>query len=285
VEIKQVKIDKLTIMGNLKKEMESSFQLLLDNFSHVKVDRALTSYVCGQFFFVDEDSIYFEYDGLNSSAMNKRNFRLEFNPSKIDKNKKIFLKKHVLPLLIDFGYTRIDLAIDVDENITDYHFEITGRTKTHIFARDGELATIYIGSRSSKVLMRIYDKKRQLKEKEQVEISDPVLWRLEYELKGSEMIDSVLENGFESIIDHRIIQYDFTGVSPSDECLIECMYHSPSSFSKLSRPTKSRVRKVMRACGGDDISQVIRNEVKKKSPQLLAELEGFQKSSIRLFDR
>ncbi|MDT2507869.1 replication initiation factor domain-containing protein [Enterococcus avium] len=285
MEIKDIKIDKLTIMGNLKKDLESSFQMLLDSLSHVKVDRALTSYVSGQFFFTDEDSIYFEYDGLNASAMNKRNFRLEFNPSKIDKDKQIFLKKHVLPLLIDFGYTRIDLAIDVNENITDYNFEISGRTRTFIHARDGELATMYIGSRSSKIMMRIYDKKRQLREKEQIEIGEPVLWRLEYELKGSALIDSILENGFDSIIDHRIIQYDYADVSPLDECLIECMYHSPNAFSKLSKPKKSRVRKVMRECGGNDISVYIKNEVKKKNPQLLADLEGFRNCSIQLFGR
>ena len=285
MEIREIKMDKLTILGNMKKEMESSFQMLLDSVSHVKIDQAYTSFVKGQFFFTDENSIYFEYDGVNSSVMNKRNFRLEFNPSKLDDDKKYFMKKHVLALLTDVGFSRVDLAIDFDVNISNYQFEITGRTKTFIHARDGELATMYIGSRSSKVMMRIYDKKRQLREKEKTEIDDPVLWRLEYELKGTEIIDLVIKHGFDAIIDHRIIQYDFSEVSAMDECLIQCMYLAPDSFNKLSKPKKSKIRKIMRSSGGEDVALVVRSEVKKKSPQLLAELEGFRTSSIQLFGR
>lgn len=285
MEIKGVKLDKITVMGNLKKDFESSFQILLDKSSHVRIDRALTSYVCGQFFCMNENTIYFEYDGMNAVAMNKRNFRLEFNPSKIEKEQEIFLKKYVLPMLIDVGFTRIDLAIDVDDKLTDYYFEILGRTRTLIHARDGELATMYIGSRNSKVMMRIYDKKRQLREKEGVEIEDDVLWRLEYEIKGKEIIDSVLKYGFQTLIDNRIIQYDFTGVSAIDECLIHSMYLAPDSFRKLSKDKKSKVRKIMKSCGGNDISVTIRKEVEKKSPLLLAELEGLKARAIQLFDK
>ena len=76
MQIKEVKIDKLTVMGDLPKVFETSFQLLLDNTPHSSIIVSRTSYVKGQFYVQRENSIYFEYDGLLASAMNRRNFKL-----------------------------------------------------------------------------------------------------------------------------------------------------------------------------------------------------------------
>lgn len=271
----------MTILGNLSKRLESNFQMLINNNLHIEIYDAFTSRVNGRFFANSEHSIYFDYDGISSNAMNKRNFRIEFNPAKVADHQKVFLKKFVLPLLSDVGFSRIDLAVDVDCAFSDYQFELFNRTKSMIFSKDGRLSTQYIGSRKSKTMYRIYDKKRQLLEKEDIVIDDELLWRLEVEIKGSTYIDELIDKGFDSLFNFRIIQYDFSNISASDECFIQSMYHSPGSFAKLSNPTKAKIRKIAKECCGNDISVCIRDEVKKNNPLILAELKGYTQNGLK----
>lgn len=279
--IKDIKIDKMTILGDLPKKYESSFQLLLDNSLDVEISNAFVSRVNGTFFGYTGNPIYFDYDGVNSLALKKRNFRLEFNPTKISEEHKMFLRKKVIPFLGNVGFSRIDLAVDVDNKLSDYDFEIFNKSKTYVYAKDGQLATQYIGSRKSKVMLRIYDKKRQLLEVENMEIPDDVLWRFEIEIKGKSVIEDLIANGFDSLIDFRIISYDFENVSPTDECFIQAMYLAPGSFKKLSKPTRAKIRKIAKACSGDDLAVMMKNEIKKNNPLILEELESYTRYGRR----
>lgn len=298
--VKDVKLDKLTCMGNLKKSYETNFQMLINKYAHVNLDQSMTSFARGQFFSDYEDSVYFEYDAVYSDAMGKRNFKLEFNPSKITDEQKIFLKSNVIPLLSDFGFSRLDLAVDVNANLSDYQFQIFGRSRTYIHSRDGELSTFYIGSRQSPHMIRVYDKNRQLVEKEgwlpfgstvenedQKVLTDKVLWRLEFELKGQKIIDFLIQFGFDSVLndDQRIIRYDFSELNPVDTILAKACFEMPDSFKDLSKKKKWDIRKKLKACGGEDITFEIKKEIKKKNPQILTELEGYTKNSMRLFSK
>lgn len=273
--IKDIKIDKMTILGDLPKGLESSFQIFINNNLDVEIFNASTSRVNGTFFGYTDNPIYFDYDGINSTLLNKRNFRIEFNPSKITEENKMFLRKKVICFLRNVGFSRIDLAIDVDQKLSDYDFEIFNKSKTYIYSKDGQLSTQYIGSRRSRVMFRIYDKKRQLLEVEDKIISDEVLWRFEIEIKGKSVIEELIYKGFDSLFDFRIISYDFEKVSPTDECFIKAMYLAPDSFKKLSKPTKAKIRKIAKNCSGEDLGLVMKNEVKKNNPLILAELESY----------
>ena len=282
MEIKEVKMDKLTLMGNMNKEFESSFQLLLDQTVHSKISGARTSYVTGEFFAQNENSIRFEYDGVLAKSMNRRNFKLEFNPAKINEKQKEFIRSKILWFLSDVGFSRLDIAIDFDEKLSHYQFEIFGRTKSFIHARDGELATFYIGSRQSKNMIRVYDKKRQLLEVEKEEIEDEVLWRLEFELKGHDVIAALMKYGFDSVVDFRIIRYDFSHLSAIDKILCKSYYLMPDDFSDLSKKKKWDIRKKIKESGGEDVSPVIQERIKEKNSLILGELESYLKSSMRV---
>ena len=275
MQIKEVKLDKLTVMGDLPKVLETSFQLLLDNTPHSSIIVSRTSYVTGQFYVQRENSIYFEYDGLLASAMNRRNFKLEFNPSKIDDEQKEFIRAHIIPFLLDVSFSRLDISIDVDEKLSDYQFEIFGRTKTYIHSRDGELATFYIGSRQSKNMIRVYDKKKQLLEVEKKEISEKVLWRLEFELKGRHFIDFLMKEGFDSLIGFRIIRYDFSALSAIDKILCKSYYLLSDDFSDLSKNKKWDIRKKLKECDGEDVSPILKSTLKEKNSLILGELESY----------
>lgn len=283
MKVKNVKIDKLTIMGNLKKEHETSFQLLIDKSLHTEIFNARSSFVSGQFFSQDENSIYFEYDGLLAAVMNRRNFKIEFNPSKITDDQKIFLRKYVISYLTDLGFSRLDLAIDIDEVLSDYHFEVFGKSRTYIHSKSGELATFYIGSRKSKVMLRVYDKKRQLQEVENLEIEDSVLWRLEFELKGQDLIDFLREKGFDNVLDFRIIRYNFSELNAIDKILCKSYYSLPGDFNDLSRAKKYDIRKKLKACGGNDVSSDLKDSIKQKNSLILGELESYERCAIKPF--
>lgn len=275
MQIKEVKIDKLTVMGDMPKEFESSFQLLLDNTPHASVIVARTSYVTGQFYVQHENSVYFEYDGLLASAMNRRNFKLEFNPSKIDDEQKEFIRANVIPFLLDVSFSRLDISMDVDEKLSDYQFEIFGRTRSYIHSRDGKLATFYIGSRQSKNMIRVYDKKKQLLEVEEKEISEEVLWRLEFELKGRHFIDFLMSEGFDSLIGFRIIRYDFSGLSAIDKILCKSFYLLSDDFNDLSKKKRWDIRKKLKECDGEDVSPIFKSTLKEKNSLILRELESY----------
>lgn len=280
MEIKELQLDKLTIVGNLKKDLESSFQLVLNNSLHVNILDSATSFVKGNFFNSFEDSVYFEYDGVNSSAMKKRNFRLEFNPAKILKDQSVFIKKYIMPLLSDVAFSRLDLALDINVRLSTFNFEIFGLTKTQIYSKDGSLSTLYIGSRQSNRMIRVYDKKRQLYEVVKEDISDEILWRLEFELKGSSYIDKLIRDGFDTIIDFRIIDYDYSSLTASDEIFISSMYLNPDAFSRLSKPTKSRYRKIAKSLPGIDLSIEFKKNIQKNNPLILDELKGYQANAL-----
>lgn len=270
-------MDKLTIMGNLPIYDEIFLQELIDKHSHITVSKAMTSYVVGQFFSSSENGFYFEYDGLNSKAMNKRNFKIEFNPSKVSEEQKEFLRTEVLILLNDVGFSRLDLAIDIRRDLSLFTFEIFNRKRTKIFSKTSELETMYIGSRNSRIMQRIYDKKRQLKDVEDVDLEEPVLWRLEFEIKHYEIIDNLIEFGFENIIENRIIKYDYEGLSAVDVIMIKSMEEFPEDFSRLSKNTKTKIRKNAKDLKGYDISEEIKSAIKEKNHSILRELNGYRK--------
>ena len=283
MEVKGCSIDKLTIVGELKTDLEPLFQNVINDSRHVYLSKSMTSLAEGKFFNDLDNSIYFSFDAIRGKLLERRNFRMEFNPSKINSEQSVFIKKEIMPLLTDVGFSRMDIALDVSEDLSNYHIEITGRKRGIYLGRDGSLETLYIGTRRSNVMIRLYDKKKQLLEEEKKEIEDKVLWRLEYELRGSDVIELLMENGFENIIDSRIIRYDYSSLSPIDTILVKAMIDMPNDFSKLSKTKRYDIRKKSKLCAGDDVAPILRKEVKKNNPLILSELKGYTQNSIRIF--
>ncbi|KAA9014569.1 hypothetical protein [Niallia endozanthoxylica] len=82
---------------------------------------------------------------------NVRDFKIEFNPKRLNSNEEDYIKEKVLPLLRHVGFTRIDFAFDIEENLSDYiYYEGNSPKKVGKFiGKNGKLETMYIGSKES----------------------------------------------------------------------------------------------------------------------------------------
>ncbi|MCY7001193.1 replication initiation factor domain-containing protein, partial [Staphylococcus aureus] len=84
----------------------------------------------------------------------------------------------------DDGFTRLDLAFDFEDDLSDY-YAMTDKSvkKTIFYGRNGKPETKYFGVRDSDRFIRIYNKKQERKDNADIEIISEHLWRVEIELK------------------------------------------------------------------------------------------------------
>ncbi|MEJ7220860.1 replication initiation factor domain-containing protein, partial [Staphylococcus gallinarum] len=89
----------------------------------------------------------------------------------------------------DDGFTRLDLAFDFEEDLSDY-YTMTDKAvkKTIFYGRNGKPETKYFGVRDSDRFIRIYNKKQERKDNADIEINSEHFWRVEIELKRN-MVD------------------------------------------------------------------------------------------------
>ncbi|HDK4530551.1 TPA: hypothetical protein PSL13_002842, partial [Staphylococcus aureus] len=156
-----VSIDRVTIMGNVPKERVNELQLLISETSAFDL-WGIASTAQGLIF----NKVFFSYDDMKAKAMSIRNFRMEFNPNSINDLEKKWLLENILPLLDDKGLSRLDIAFDCDFDLSKYTYIQESPTKrTEIKSRSGDLETLYLGTRTSEQMIRIYNKSVEIKEK------------------------------------------------------------------------------------------------------------------------
>lgn len=129
-----------------------------------------------------------------SESQGSYRMRVEFNPSKRtmqhdwfwEQFKRIF--HHNAKLINGF-----DLAFDVQEMISNISVvSLTGRDRS-LFKN-----TVYYGSPGNTGRLKVYDKKKELKQKQGIEISEENLTRIEYSMKFDEPLNL---NWFERVSD------------------------------------------------------------------------------------
>lgn len=281
MEIKDITIDKMAVVGHLHSDFSYALQKLV-NEPHVRIKGTpSTDFIEGQFFFYGEtEPVYYSYDNINSSAMGKRNFRMEFNPSKINSEQVKWLKDNVLYILDDVGITRLDLAFDCDFDLSTYTFEFKNSLKSSVFrGRTGKIETMYHGSRNSDAYYRIYDKKLELHEKQDIVIDDPILWRFEVELKNAHFIENMIDFGLPVFDDKRIIQYDIDSLPVNDALMITGLLEKPELMGKLTKYGRTKYRKMMKSLNGNDVTSIFKAELDKKKPELIGEINSWRKIS------
>lgn len=306
LEVLNLLIDKMTIVGNLNAELSYALQNII-NEPHVWTKGTpTTGYVEGKFFNIDyKESVYFQYDDANSKAMGKRNFRMEFNPSKITHEQSQWLKDKVIYILDDVGITRIDLAFDCDFDLSLFNFEfknpLGGR---NYWGMTGKTETLYFGSRNSDFHYRIYDKKLEqeqeikkkvradekrklqklaLKEHDSRYSVEPLLydtehwWRYEVEIKNADTIDKIISFGFPIFQDKRIIQYDVDSLPVEDNLMVTGLLVKPRLMGHLTRYKRLKFRKIMKNLGGNDITDLFKEKLEQKKPELIGEINSWLK--------
>lgn len=276
MEVKKITLDKMTIVGNLNSELSYALQNAA-NEPHVYIKGSSTKYIEGKFFsFGYSESVYFCYDAMNSQSMGKRSFRMEFNPSKMTVEQSEWLKSRIIYILDDIGITRLDLAFDCDFDLSTFSFEYSNALKSNeIRSRTGKIETMYFGSRNSNLFYRIYDKKVELKDKQNILISDPILWRYEVEIKNADIIDKMIEYKFPLFDNKRIIQYGVDSLSVNDNLMITGLLIKPQLMDQLSKNSRTKYRKMMKNLDGIDVTPLFVKKLDEKKPELISEINSW----------
>lgn len=278
MEIQKIQIDKITVVGNLNTELAYALQNIVDE-PHVRIKGLpTTGYIEGQFFFYGYDEpVYYCYDEINSNAMGKRNFRMEFNPSKITSEQSQWLKDKVIYILDDIGITRLDIAFDCNFDLSLFNFEFKSSLKS-VEHRDrtGKMETMYFGSRNSDIYYRIYNKKLELKEKQDIIIADPILWRYEIEMKNADTIEKIIDYKLPIFDDKRIIQYDVKTLPVNDRVMVIGLLAEPDLLGELSKNTRTKYRKILKSLGGFDVTPVFIEKLNEKKPELIGQINSWR---------
>lgn len=175
--------------------------------------------------------------------------RVEFNPNKCDKEK-------LCKLLGCIKYphmTRCDVTFDYHEKLDRYTVIDEKSRKSHdIRGRSGAIETRYVGSMSSALVVRIYNKKVQLAEEEKRTV-DGVWWRVEAEIKSRVLDLTYDRNGrlsdpFEGI---TVKQMDLQSIEDvRQRAMAYYLLNEPGSLSELSHATRWKYKKLLAGLAG-----------------------------------
>jgi hypothetical protein len=134
-------------------------------------------------------------------------FRMEFNPNKVEKEHLTFYF-NVVKRVIYPNVTRIDYAVDYEEDLSKADFQMSTARKTIEYrSRSKVLETLYIGSPKSDKFIRIYNKALEKKrarlknvdEEEEIKVKE-TLWRVEAVVKDFGMM---IEKEITKMVEHE----------------------------------------------------------------------------------
>lgn len=311
MEILNIKLDKVTVVGNLNKELTYALQNAI-NEPHVLIKGIPTSgHIEGQFFFYGySEPVYYCYDAINSQAMGKRNFRMEFNPSKITLEQSEWLQSKIIYVLDKISITRLDLAFDCDFDLSKYDYEYKSTLAgSRWWGRDHKTQTMYHGSRNSDYYYRIYNKKleqeKELDKKikkiekrklEKMSIDDDLLgkikpllyntehwWRYEVEIKNADAVDKLIDSNLDLFTDKRIIIYGLNLLKGNDAVMVTGLLANPELMKELHPNSRTKYRKIIKNLSGDDITPLFSKKLDEKKPELISEINSWLGKNINLF--
>lgn len=157
----KISFDSMTIVGDLAKDKAEYMADLLGNSPFVQLWDCMTHKFKGQVF---TNKVYIEHDRFKADAWDRRNFRIEFNPNKLASDEMAWIKDKILIALSNIGFTRLDLAFDFEEDLSDYFvMNDTSVKKVFYYGRSGKVETKYFGRRDSDRHIRIYNKNKNEK--------------------------------------------------------------------------------------------------------------------------
>lgn len=155
-----------------------------------------------------KNKVYVEYNRKQAQAMGRSEIRVEFNPNELNEEEMQFIQFIFLDNMRNKHFSRIDLAFDVPVDLEEYYVMSDKSVKQTVFyGRDNKAETKYFGVRDSERYIRIYNKKKQLRDVKEEEIEHDHLWRIEFELKRS------MTNKWDKCFDDlHILQPDYLSI-------------------------------------------------------------------------
>lgn len=192
----------------------------------------------------------------NGQKANQRGYRLrlEVNPSKnntdgTDAFKEIFADVFMSSRKLIKG---IDVAYDVPMNINDVMpVSLTGRAKNRI--KD----TIFFGGRGGGQL-KVYDKKKELQQKQGVQVEEEHLTRIEYSVRLEEPLTFAIFTKLNHVGINELYQVshlELGQVSGVVKACVLAVHHGHMEMKEISRTYQTKTKKALAAMSLLDLDQ------------------------------
>jgi hypothetical protein len=259
----------MTVIGDLNPRHIKEFRSFIASNPYVSVLDTKTDYVRAKIY---DDLFYLEYDKIKGQSRQRRNMRIEFNPNHCSEDARDFFVKHIVRLMNDVGFSRLDLALDMEKDLSSFYVASESRWKSTVFyGLDDKPETKYFGVRDSQRYIRLYDKKRERKHNAEEEITAADLWRLEFELKR-DMVDR-----WETIADDLTIKEpDWRDTADIQQrAMVYLLMNDKESWNDLGNTSKKKYRKIIREMEGENITDFVQQAIKKEAPRLRQQLENW----------
>ena len=273
----ELNFDAMTIVGNLNKNNAQKLSEFMSTEPQIRLwDILQTKFKAKAL----QEKVYIEYDKVKADTWDRRNMRVEFNPNKLTHEEMLWLKQNIINYMEDDGFTRIDLAFDFEDDLSNY-YAMTDKAvkKTVFYGRDGKPETKYFGVRDSDRFIRIYNKKQERKDNADVEVTSDHLWRVEIELKR-DMVD-YWNDCFEDL---HILKPDWTILEKlKDQAMIYMLIHEEGVWGKLERHAKYKYKKLIKEISPVDLTELMKSTLRENEKQLQKKIEFWQTKSKKLF--
>lgn len=263
----KLSFDAMTIVGNLNKNNAHKLSEFMSVAPEIRLwDILQTKFKAKAL----QEKIYIEYDKVKADTWDRRNMRVEFNPNKLTHEEMVWLKQNIIDYMEDDGFTRLDLAFDFEDDLSDY-YAMTDKSvkKTIFYGRNGKPETKYFGVRDSDRFIRIYNKKQERKDNADIEVMSEHLWRVEIELKR-DMVD-YWNN---CINDLHILKPDWTTLEKiNEQAMVYILLHEESMWGKLSKNTKYKFKNLIKEISSVDLTDLMKSTLKGNEKQLQKQID------------
>ncbi|EMM0193771.1 replication initiation factor domain-containing protein (plasmid) [Staphylococcus capitis] len=263
----KISFDGMTIVGNLNKDNAEKLSKFMSIEPQIRMwDILQTKFKAKAL----QEKVYIEYDKVKADSWDRRNMRVEFNPNKLSHDEMFWLKRNIINLMEDDGFTRLDLAFDFEDDLSDYYaMSDKALKKTVLYGVNGMPETKYFGVRDSERFIRIYNKKKERKDNADVEVESEHLWRVEIELKRN-MVD-MWKGCFDDL---HILKPDYTTIEKTSERhTVMALLFDENEWGKLERKRKYKMRKLMSEISSVDLTELMKSTLKENEKQLQNQID------------
>ena len=266
----KLSFDGMTIVGNLNKNNAQKLSSFMSIEPQIRLwDMLQTKFKAKAL----QEKVYIEYDKVKADTWDRRNMRVEFNPNKLTHEEMLWLKQNIIVYMEDDGFTRLDLAFDFEDDLSDYYaMSDKALKKTVFYGINGMPETKYFGVRDSERFIRIYNKKKERKDNADIEITSEHLWRVEIELKRN-MVD-YWNDCFNDL--HILKPAWATLESVKEQAMVYLLLHEESTWGKLHRNSRRKYKQILQEISPIDLTELMKSTLRENEKQLQKQIEFWQ---------
>ncbi|HGX1405969.1 TPA: replication initiation factor domain-containing protein [Staphylococcus aureus] len=266
----KLSFDAMTIVGNLNRDNAQALSKFMSVEPQIRLwDILQTKFKAKAL----QEKVYIEYDKVKADSWDRRNMRIEFNPNKLTRDEMIWLKQNIISYMEDDGFTRLDLAFDFEDDLSDYYAMSDKAVKKTIFyGRNGKPETKYFGVRDSNRFIRIYNKKQERKDNADDEVMSEHLWRVEIELKR-DMVDYWND----CFSDLHILQPDWKTIQrTADRAIVFMLLSDEEEWGNLHRNSRTKYKNLIKEISPVDLTDLMKSTLKANEKQLQKQIDFWQ---------